>query len=178
MKRFLLTALALSLAINIGFYGAYASEAKQHQFWQAQSERANADLMDISVKLSREVRKTTALEQQLKAQTKSLEDFQAVSGFQYIGICEITAYCCEKRPHICGEGHGITSSGLPVQPGMCAVDPDVIPLGSTVYIGGIPYLAADTGGKIKGNRVDIVTATHADAEAYGLQKHEVWIVIK
>ena len=47
----------------------------------------------------------------------------------------ITFYCCEERPHICGTGSGITASGRRVTPYVsCAVDPDIIPLGSTIMI--------------------------------------------
>ena len=47
----------------------------------------------------------------------------------------ITFYCCEARPHICGTGTGITASGRRVTPYVsCAVDPDVIPLGSTIMV--------------------------------------------
>lgn len=176
--KILLTALILSIAINAWFYWPYASETKQHQSWQAQSERANADLMDIAIKYYNQVDITDELEQELIDTRKHIEDFQSVSGFEYIGVCEITAYCCEKRPHICGEGHGITSSGLPVQPGMVAVDKNVIPLGSTVYIDGVPYLAADTGGKTKGKKIDIAVQTHTEAVAYTMQYHDVWIVRK
>lgn len=35
----------------------------------------------------------------------------------YAGSFSCTAYCAEEYAHICGEGHGITSSGAKVQPG-------------------------------------------------------------
>ena len=59
---------------------------------------------------------------------------------------------------------------------MVAVDPDVIPLGSTVIIDGQEYLAADTGGDIKGNRIDIAVDTHQEALDLGTRTAEVWIV--
>ena len=36
----------------------------------------------------------------------------------YAGAFSCTAYCSEEYAHICGEGHGITSSGAKVQPGV------------------------------------------------------------
>ena len=33
------------------------------------------------------------------------------------GVFFCTAYCTEQYPHICGEGHGITASGQPIQAG-------------------------------------------------------------
>ena len=59
---------------------------------------------------------------------------------------------------------------------MVAVDPDVIPLGSTIIIDGQEYLAADTGGAIKGNRIDIAVETHQEALELGTKTAEVWIV--
>ena len=91
----------------------------------------------------------------------------------------ITFYCCEEYPHICGTGNGITASGRRVTPYVsCAVDPDVIPLGSTVmleYNGDIVYLRADdTGGSIKGNRLDIAVKGHSEALSLGVKTADIW----
>lgn len=92
-----------------------------------------------------------------------------------LGEFKITYYCCEKRPHICGTGDGLTATGVPVEPGICAVDPEVIPLGSTVIVDGTSYLAADVGGAIKGQRIDIAVATHAEALELGVATAEVFM---
>ena len=91
----------------------------------------------------------------------------------------ITFYCCEQYPHICGTGNGITASGRRVTPYVsCAVDPDVIPLGSTVmleYNGEMVYLRADdTGGSIKGNRLDIAVKGHQEALSLGVKTADIW----
>ncbi len=52
--------------------------------------------------------------------------------------------------------YGRTRLGLPMRRGIVAVDPRVIPLGSQVYVPGYGVgLAADTGGAIKGRRIDL-----------------------
>ena len=95
---------------------------------------------------------------------------------EYLGTFVATYYCCERYPHICGTGDGLTATGVAVEPGIVAVDPKVIPLGSTVVIDGEEYLAADTGGLIKGQRVDIAVPTHAEALALGVREVEVWVM--
>ena len=95
---------------------------------------------------------------------------------EYLGTFVATYYCCERYPHICGTGDGLTATGAAVEPGIVAVDPKVIPLGSTVVIDGEKYLAADTGGLIKGQRVDIAVPTHAEALALGVREVEVWVM--
>jgi 3D (Asp-Asp-Asp) domain-containing protein len=53
-------------------------------------------------------------------------------------------------------GGGTTATGTGVYKGIVAVDPKVIPLGTRMYIPGYGYgLAADTGGAIKGNIIDL-----------------------
>lgn len=107
---------------------------------------------------------------------KQWEKAAALSRLESLGMFTITHYCCEIRPHICGTGTGITASGIPVRPGLVAVDPDVIPLGTTVYIDGQAYLAADTGGAILGNRIDIAVETHAEALELGVREAEVFVL--
>ena len=56
----------------------------------------------------------------------------------------------------CGSPYMRTATGLPATYGAVAVDPRVIPLGTKMYIEGYGYaFACDTGGAIKGNRVDL-----------------------
>ena len=66
---------------------------------------------------------------------------------------------------------GRTASGLPVSKGIIAADPRLLPLGSRVrleagaYSG--EYLVADTGGSVRGKRIDIWTPTSREAMRFG-----------
>jgi len=63
---------------------------------------------------------------------------------------------------------GTTASGLPVGPGIVAVDPNVIPLGTRMYIPGYGKgIAADIGGGIKGNIIDLWYSTYAECAKWG-----------
>lgn len=94
--------------------------------------------------------------------------------------CTITFYCNEKYPHICGNGDGIARDGTPALAwATCAVDPDVIPLGSTVMVdlgdGELRTLTAnDVGGSIKGNHIDICVDSHNSALQLGRQTATVY----
>ena len=71
-----------------------------------------------------------------------------------------TAYCLT----------GTTATGLPVGPGIVAVDPTVIPLGTRMTIPGYgDGVAADTGGAIKGARIDVWIASCSDAGTFNRQ---------
>lgn len=95
-----------------------------------------------------------------------------------LGTFKITHYCCEKYPHICNAGPPYkTATGTTPHVGGCAVDPRKIPLGSYIKINGVVYHAEDTGGWIKGNRIDIVTETHSEALAKGTYKAQVYIKV-
>jgi 3D (Asp-Asp-Asp) domain-containing protein len=61
-----------------------------------------------------------------------------------------------------------TATGIWPYPGVVAVDPRVIPLGSTVWIAGYgEHLAADTGGGIKGFMLDRFVPSYREAIAFG-----------
>ena len=114
-----------------------------------------------------EANENELIEQALLARSHKIEDVT------------ITFYCCEERPHICGTGTGITASGRRVTPYVsCAVDPDIIPLGSTImieYNGEMVYLRADdTGSAIQGNRLDIAVPTHDFALSLGVKTADIW----
>lgn len=68
-------------------------------------------------------------------------------------------------------GHGCgfrTATGQKAGYGIAAVDPKVIPLGTRLYIEGYgPAAAADTGGRIKGNRIDLCFDSLSAARAFG-----------
>src|SRR5207253_5704906 len=63
---------------------------------------------------------------------------------------------------------GTTATGLPVGPGIVAVDPTVIPLGTRMTIPGYGEgVAADTGSAVTGADIDVAVATEAEASAWG-----------
>ncbi|MGB9887904.1 MAG: 3D domain-containing protein [Moorellales bacterium] len=71
---------------------------------------------------------------------------------------------------------GITATGLPVDRGVVAVDPRIIPLGSVVYVPGYGYaLACDVGGAIRGRRVDVYFADRSEAIAWGIRRVRVTV---
>lgn len=114
----------------------------------------------------------TAREKEARAEQAAA--YEAAGAWEYIGECTVTAYCpCET---CCGRwADGLTASGLPAGPGVVAVDPEVIPLGSTVVVDGQRYLAADTG--VTGDHVDICMPDHAAAEDFGVQRMDVWVAV-
>lgn len=96
-----------------------------------------------------------------------------------LGSFTVTAYCCCKD--CCGKepthpAYGITKSGKKATEGRTiAVDPTVIPLGSTVYLNGTSYIAEDTGSAIKGKKIDLFINDHQRAKVFGVQEMEVKI---
>lgn len=91
-----------------------------------------------------------------------------------------TAYCTEKREHICGTGTGITASGAPVEADVTvAADPDVFPFGTILYIEDIGVrVVQDKGAGIRGKHLDVaVSGSHEDALNWnGYGTHRVWII--
>ena len=66
---------------------------------------------------------------------------------------------------------GRTASGKPVARGIIAADPRILPLGTRVRVEAGAwsgeYLVADTGGMVKGRRIDIWTPTSGEAMRFG-----------
>jgi 3D (Asp-Asp-Asp) domain-containing protein len=85
------------------------------------------------------------------------ETLQAMRGVQTLTV-DAVAYSLP--------GH--TASGLPVGPGVVAVDPAVIPLGTRMYVPGYgAAIAADVGTAVTGPVIDLWFPTLAEAQAWG-----------
>ena len=77
------------------------------------------------------------------------------------------AYCACTR--CCGQwARSITASGTTATEGRTiAVDPDVIPLGTHVYVNGREYIAEDTGSGIRDRTIDVFFESHQEALQWG-----------
>lgn len=99
-------------------------------------------------------------------------------------MCKVTYYC---ECNICSEGL-VNSQGKPIGSTgevlkanySIAVDPSVIPLGSDVLIGDKVYKAVDTGGAIKGKRIDVylgsTPSAHKLTARMGLRNYPVVVL--
>ncbi len=101
--------------------------------------------------------------------------------YKYVLVCKATAY--DMSPAENGGYGGTTATGVPLDKGVIAVDPRVIPLGSRVYIealdGSWSYgyaVAADTGGAIKGKRVDLCYTTRSECIQFGRRDCRVYVL--
>jgi 3D (Asp-Asp-Asp) domain-containing protein len=89
---------------------------------------------------------------------------------------EATAYTAN-----CAGCSGITATGINLNNDrnakVIAVDPNVIPLGTEVYVEGYGYaVAGDTGGAIKGHKIDIHVPTKAEAYSWGRRTVNITIL--
>lgn len=85
-----------------------------------------------------------------------------------------TGYAAPPGRH---RGWGRTCTGEEARFGLVAVDPRLIPLGSTLYVEGYGFAkAADTGGAIKGHRIDLCFDTLSEADNYGRKSITVYVL--
>jgi 3D (Asp-Asp-Asp) domain-containing protein len=89
----------------------------------------------------------------------------------WTGPARITMYTCVELG-----GCDATASGLWPAPGVVAVDPSVIPLGSTVWVQGLgTFLAADTGSLVRGAHLDVFSLDYGEALAWGVQERSIFV---
>jgi uncharacterized protein YabE (DUF348 family) len=117
--------------------------------------------------------------------------------FQRVYRMAATAYCAGTENSGCPideHGHstctgkhnnGVTASGRRAiagngredNPHIVAVDTRVIPLGSRLYIDGYGFaVAADTGGAIRGNKIDLLFSSHQSALRFGRRTLRVYLL--
>jgi 3D (Asp-Asp-Asp) domain-containing protein len=89
--------------------------------------------------------------------------------FSYVKELDMFAYAYSNG--------GTGASGIPMRRGLIAVDPSVIPLGTKLYVEGYGFaIAADTGGIIKGNVIDLYMDTVAECLKFGKKMLKVYIL--
>jgi len=96
--------------------------------------------------------------------------------YRRIVTMESSAY--EPGPQSCGPfASGNTSCGLKAGYGVVAVDPDVIPLYTRLYIEGYGYaVAGDVGSAIQGNKIDLGMLTVDECYDWGRRDVKVYIL--
>lgn len=103
----------------------------------------------------------------------SRETTSVSRGNSWVTTLKATGYCpCNK----CNYPYGGKPSylGYPLAKGIAAVDPRTIPLGSKLYIEGYGNaIAADKGGAIVGNRIDLCFSSHQEALNWGIKTVKV-----
>ena len=129
---------------------------------QAKTETALNIANDSQLKLNNSIEGSSLLTDDKKLVKKTVSERKAAgSAAANKGSFTATAYCLKGRTAL---GHG-------VRRGLIAADPRVLRLGSRVslnagaYSG--QYLVSDTGGRIKGRKIDIWVASCSEARRFG-----------
>lgn len=134
-------------------------------------QEENTELIEQNKTLQESIDK---LEKEVAEKEKNEAKSTEAADWKSAGVFKVTHYCnCERCQ---GEYIGTTATGTAPKAGRTiAVDPERIPLGSIVKIDGQEYVAEDTGGAIKGNRIDIFVADHGEAMAQGIKEEIIYL---
>lgn len=145
---------------------ALRKEAEREEALRKEADRREAERREAE-------RKEQATESAVSA--SSQEDLAHGTKKYYM---EATAYTAT-----CKGCSGITAMGIDVRNsttyqgyGIIAVDTRVIPLGTKVSINGRKYIAGDTGGAIKGNKIDVLVGSVDEALQFG-RKHGLEVIV-
>ena len=94
---------------------------------------------------------------------------------------EISAYTAGVESTGKSPGHpayGITASGEMVRDGIVAADTSILPFGTRIHIEGLGvFVVKDTGGYIKGNRIDVYMESYSAAIKFGRQERKVYVYL-
>lgn len=102
---------------------------------------------------------------------------RGASSFKKVKVLKMKASAYEPGAASNGRWAGTTTLGVRPAYGIVAVDPRVIPLGTLLFVEGYGFAyAADTGGAIKGNRIDLCFTNNAQCNQFGRQTVTVHIL--
>ena len=130
---------------------------------QAKTEVALSSANDSQLKLNNVIEGSNLVTEtdDKKLVKKTVSESKVVTAAANKGSFTATAYCLKGRTAL---GHG-------VRRGIIAADPRVLRLGSRVNLGAGAYsgqyLVSDTGGNVRGRRIDIWVPSCAEARRFG-----------
>ena len=143
-------------------------KAEQEAREKAAREKAEREAREQA---EREAAEQAAAEKETKEQATS----QQPTGQTF--IMESTAYSSDPADTLGGGTVTATGQNLLTNPMAVAVDPNVIPLGTRLYVEGYgEAIASDTGGAIKGNIVDVHFPTYEQCVQWGRRQVKVTIL--
>ena len=135
-------------------------------------EVASSKPAEVPAKKEVTVKKTEPAEKEVTAKTTE----PAEKTTEKVLTVEATAYTAN-----CEGCSGTTKTGIDLHANpdkkVIAVDPDVIPLGSTVHVEGYgEAIAGDIGGGINGNEIDVFIPSESHAKKWGRKEVKVKIL--
>ncbi|PFL35413.1 3D domain-containing protein [Bacillus cereus] len=155
-----------------------AAKAEQEALAKAQAEIAEKQKQEKASKPAEPVANNNSNVGPAKPEPTS----KPTAGGKEIYV-EATAYTADPGENGYAPGQQVFSAwghyNLTANPGMklIAVDPNVIPLGKTVNVEGYGVaIAADTGGAIKGNRIDVLMPDKGSSSQWGRKIVKVTIL--
>ncbi len=129
---------------------------------------ANDSQAKIETTITETIVETAQQQDEKKKLVKKTVATKATGAGASRGAFSATAYCFSGR----------TAMGHPVRRGLIAADPRVLKLGSRVYVSAGAwsgtYLVSDTGGGIKGNKIDIWVPGCGEARKFGRRTVQVF----
>ena len=154
-----------------------------------ENELLRAKLEEEKEKLEKDIAGNRVLLDRLEGEEEEVQELLAAikkriaaiqpAGLTLVGEWEMTAtgYYAFGSGGNDINGNGITATGLRARKGIVAVDPRVIPLGTRLYVPGYgEALAADTGGWIKDQRIDLCFETLEECYRFGRRKIRIYLV--
>ncbi|MDF2568576.1 MAG: hypothetical protein K0R55_180 [Sporomusa sp.] len=131
------------------------------------------DGVKVSADVLSEIVAVSSKPQIIRVGTRDIVDTsRGAMRFRDIRYMEASAYLPTD-----GSALGLTATGIAARRGVVAVDPDVIPLGTHVYVPGYGMgLAADTGGAIVGDKIDLCMEDSSEAWRFGRRMVKVYVL--
>lgn len=181
--------LAVTMCLSIGFKEVaherndmadiLSDVQSEAESLQSKLDKKTKELSAAQNDLKSKIAENKKLKSDLESVNKTVEELKdSEYKLVYLGEFKLTHYCDERYDHICG-GNGVTASGTATSVGRTvAVDPSVIPYGTTIYIEGYGYrVAEDCGSAVSNNQIDILVSTHDEAMSMGTTYGGVWILL-